>query len=630
MPQLVTTTVAGWLSAAGIGTGTAIAATATSAAVSWATVVAQIGTSVLFSAISRQLAKRGGAAGESQIELDQPASVIVKRHPYGRARIEGTPAACIVRNGVAYAVWILSSRPSQAIESVDFDNRTLTLTGDIYDFSAGATATDSTFGGYVTLWAGLGDQTSIPDQIMSEVGDPLAGDDEKFWDSDVWRGRTVLWARMVKGKAASAGQRWQRMPPVLRVTGQWTKVWDPRDAGQDPDDPATWTWSDNQALCLIDALRFNPVAQLPRALLHLPSLLRQADVADQAVALKAGGTEPRYRVGGRIVYAPGVELYQALGPLDLAGGGALVQIGGMIGYQPGEYLAPSATIDDVLREAPLTFTALQRGRDLPRAIRAVYPNPAAGWEDASLIPIEVPGGGGWTGGDDRVEDLALELVPYPRQANRLAQIKARQLGCQKRIGGVLFPKHLDLVAGANVTLTRPRETDPRAGIYQITAISPGHWLSAIEGVPFRLPFEAREITPEVYAWNAATDEQDVATATVTQPDLALAPPTDLQAAATVADFLPAIAFDFLPSPDAATAGYSWEWRVAGGDWQAGGVINADLPLVSGRVTGRFLGATGGATHDLRVKASGAGRESAWVTVTGIVVADVVIVDGGVY
>ncbi|WP_028029887.1 hypothetical protein [Gemmobacter nectariphilus] len=624
MATLVATTVAGWLGGAGIGAGFAFGA------VTWATVYAQIGTSILFAAISRQLAKRGGAAGESQIELDQPASVIVKRHAYGRSRIEGTPAAVIVRDGVAYCVWILNSRPSDSIETVEFDNRALTLTGDLYDFATGATATDTTFAGHVTLWAGLGDQTTIPDLILSEVGDPLATDDADFWDTDAWRGRTVLWARIVKGKASSAGQRWQRMPPALRVTGKWTPVWDPRDPAQDADDPSTWAWSDNQALCLIDALRHNPVAQLPVHLLHLPSLLRQADVADQAVPLKAGGTEPRYRVGGRIVYSPSVELYQALSPLDVAGGGGLVQIGGMIGYQPGEYLAPSATIDDVLREAPLSFTALQRGRDLPRAIRAIYPNPGAAWEDASLIPIEVPGGGGWTGGDDRVEDFALELVPYPRQANRLAQIRARQLGCQRRIGGVLFPEHLDLVAGANVTLTRPRETDPRAGVYQITAIAPGHWLSASDGVPFRLPFEAREIAASVYAWNPETDEQDVPEETVTQPDLALAPPSDLMAMPTVADLLPAIEFDFLPSQTSSVTGYTWEWRLTGADWLAGGVIAADVPLVAGRVRGRLIGAKGGDSHDLRVKASGSARESEWVTVSGIWATASSTVDAGVY
>lgn len=629
MATLVVNTVAGWLGAAGVGTGTAIAATATTAAVSWATVIAQIGTSILFSAVARSLAKKGAGAA-SQLDLDQPASVIVKRHAYGWARIEGTPAAVIVRNGVAYCVWILNSRPSDSIETIEFDNRPLTLTGDMYDFATGATATDTTFAGHVTIWAGLGDQTTIPDLILSEVGDPLATDPADFWDTDAWQGRTVLWARMAKGKAASSGQRWQRMPPALRVTGKWTKVWDPRNVLQDPYDPSTWAWSYNQALCMIDALRFNPVAQLPVHLLHLPSLKRQADVADEAVAKKAGGTESRYRVGGRIVYSPGVELYQALAPLDVAGGGGLVQIGGMIGYQPGEYLTPSATIDDVLREAPLTFTALQRGKELPRAIRAIYPNPGAGWEDASLIPIEVPGGGGWTGGDDRVEDLALEMVPYPRQANRLAQIRARMLGCQKRIGGVLFPKHLDLVAGANVTLTRPRGTDPRAGVYQITAIAPGHWLSANEGVPFRMPFEAREISASVYAWTPATDEQDVTEEVVTRPDLALAAPTDLQATPTVADLLPAIEFDFLPSADASVTGYTWEWRLTGGDWLAGGVINADLPLVAGRVQGRLIGAKAGDSHDLRVKASGAGRESDWITVTGIVVADVLIIDGGGY
>lgn len=631
MPQVIATSVAGWLAGAGIGAGIAIGTT------TWAAIYAQLGVSVLFSAVAKRMAKRGMSGADSQIDVDQPSSVVIKRHAYGRGRIEGTPAATINRDGVFYQLWIVNSRPSHEIETIEFDNRPLTLTGDLLDYATGATATNAPFAGHVTVWAGLGDQTSIPAQILTEVGDPLATDDADFWDTDRWQGRTVIWARMVKGDTASANQRWQRMPPVLRVTGKWTRVWDPRDVAQDPDDPATWTWSDNQALCLIDALRFNPIAQLPVSLLHLPSLLRQADVADQAVPLKAGGTEPRYRVGGRILYDPTTELYQALSPLDVAGGGGLVQIGGFIGYQPGEYLAPSGTIEDVLAEAPLAFTAQVRGRDLPRAIRAVYPNPGGGWEDASLIPIEVPGAGGWTGGDDRVEDLALPMVPFPHQANRLAQIRARQLGCQKRIKGVLFPQHLDWVAGRNVTLNRPRPSDPRAGVYQITKIDPGYWMgNDPQGAPFRLPFEAREITADVWAWTPATDQQDIPEAVVTQPDLALDDPAISSLSAVGTPTGPELAVALTEGADNRTYGavYALQYRVVGEDsWVALSAIQPFWAFEPGDVTsitGRIPGVLPETAYEVRVRAEGQGRVSDWVAGTITTPEFFLIIDAGTY
>lgn len=610
MAEIVAGAVAKWLTAAGltatIGTG--------ASAVGVATVLANLGTSLLFSAIARKLSARGGP-GDSQIPLDNPQSVVIKRDAYGWARIEGTPAAVIGRPGGAYLVWIVNSRPSTEIETIEFDKRVLTLTGDITDFATGATATDAVFGSYVKLWAGLGDQTSIPDQILAEVGDPLATDEELFWDTDMWRGRTVIWARIEKGSNKTAGQRWSRIPPELRVTGKWTPVYDPRDGAQDPDDPATWVWSDNQALCLLDALRFNPIARLPLDLIHLTSIEYQADVADEAVARKAGGTEPRYRVGGRIVYAPGVELYQALGPLDMAGGGSLVQIGGTIGYQPGEYLAPADTITDVLRRAPLGFTALVRGDALPRAIRAVYPNPGGGWEDASLIPIPVPGAGGWTGGDDRVEDLALPLVPYPAQANRLAQIKARQLGCQKRISGILLPRHLDLVAGANVTFEPPRDGDERAGVYQLIRINGAGWLGESGTLPLSLAFEARGIGADVYAWTAATDEQDYPAAAVTQPDLVLAAPAALALSQSAIGL--ALVLDMVLTPPASEAqitGYEWEWQVDAGDWNPGGAMASTEPGpgAPATVTAQFFGAVAGSDYKTRARSVALGRVSAWV------------------
>ncbi|OJY34653.1 MAG: hypothetical protein BGP11_08535 [Rhodobacterales bacterium 65-51] len=607
-------TVAGWLVTAGFSQAVA-------------TGIAQIGTSILLSTVSLALAKRPSMGDQSR-ELEVTRSLPVYRTAYGEARIVGSWApGWVVNDGILYACIILNSRPSDSVSAIEFDNRLVEFSGDMLDFSTGATAINDPFDGYMTAWLGLGDQTAPPDLIMSEWGDAGSSDNAKFWPTDVWAGRTVLWLRLKKGSAKSAGERWPQGRPQVHVTGKWSKVWNPDDIAQDPDDPATWEWSDNQGLCLLDALRTNPIAKLPTSLIHMASINRQVEVADELVLRKGGlESDPRYRVGGVIVWNPQSELYQLLRPLEVAGGGGLVQIGGMIGYQPGEYLAPSADITDVLDEAPVSFTAISRGRDMPRAIRAIYPEPGAAWEDTTLTPIEVPGGGGWDGGDDRVEDLELSLVPYARQANRLAQIEARMRGQQKRIGGILFPRHLDLVAGANITMDLPRATDPRNGVYQITRIHPAHFLDAGDGVAFRLPFEASGIASSVYAWNPETDEQDYAVAVDIDASLTLAPPGDILTTSgadvvveTWGGYVARVLFEFAPSPSSGVMAYEWQWRETGGDWTDGGMIDADVRNADDRVFAYLDYVSDTRTYEIRVRAMSAGRTSDWVTETAIVV-----------
>ncbi|GHC12472.1 hypothetical protein GCM10007291_07130 [Gemmobacter nanjingensis] len=607
-------TVAGWLVAAGVEAGIA-------------TGIAQIGMSVLLSTVSRALAKRPSMGDQSR-ELEVTRSLPVYRTAYGEARIVGSWApGWVVNDGILYACIILNSRRSDSVSAIEFDNRLVEFSGDMLDFSTGATAINDPFDGYVTAWLGLGDQTAPPDLIMSEWGDAGSTDAAKFWPTDAWAGRTVLWLRLKKGSAKSAGERWPQGRPQVHVTGKWSLVWNPADVAQDADDPATWEWSDNQGLCILDALRTNPIAKLPTSLIHMASINRQVEVADELVQRKGGlESDPRYRVGGVVVWNPQSELYQLLRPLEVAGGGGLVQIGGMIGYQPGEYLAPSADITDVLDEAPVSFTAISRGRDMPRAIRAIYPEPGAAWEDTTLTPIEVPGGGGWDGGDDRVEDLELSLVPYARQANRLAQIEARMRGQQKRIGGILFPRHLDLVAGANITMDLPRATDPRNGVYQITRIHPAHFLDAGDGVAFRLPFEASGIASSVYAWNPETDEQDYAVAVDIDASLTLAPPGDILTTSgadvvveTWGGYVARVLFEFAPSPSSGVMAYEWQWRVTGGDWTDGGMIDADVRNADDRVFAYLDYVSDTRTYEIRVRAMSEGRTSDWVTETAIVV-----------
>lgn len=86
--------------------------------------------------------------------------------------------------------------------------------------------------------------------------------------------------------------------PVMSVAAPWQAVWDPRDAGQDPADEATWSYSANPVLiriwyecfCAHGPLRPYAEVVLPRVGLWTA----QADACDDLIPQRAGGTARRY------------------------------------------------------------------------------------------------------------------------------------------------------------------------------------------------------------------------------------------------------------------------------------------------------------------------------------------------
>lgn len=145
---------------------------------------------------------------------------------------------------------------------------------------------------------------------------------------------------------------------------------------QDPDDPSTWTWTDNGVLVLMDYLWHEDGMRLPRSLIELGIDVwkDEADYADEACDLKAGGTEKRYRLAGgyNLTDPPKAVLPLMLEPMDaqlrMRGDGAII-------VETGKYTAPTVTLSD---DCILSYSGLQRGKpktDLRNEIHAKFISP---------------------------------------------------------------------------------------------------------------------------------------------------------------------------------------------------------------------------------------------------------------
>ncbi|MDW9908548.1 hypothetical protein GOB14_10125 [Sinorhizobium meliloti] len=88
--------------------------------------------------------------------------------------------------------------------------------------------------------------------------------------------------------------------PSVEIDGAY--CWDFRDPAQDPADQSTWTWTRNSAVICAWHLCFNEFGfglDYTKALLPVIDLWKEeADVCDELVPLKGGGTERRYECNG--------------------------------------------------------------------------------------------------------------------------------------------------------------------------------------------------------------------------------------------------------------------------------------------------------------------------------------------
>lgn len=138
---------------------------------------------------------------------------------------------------------------------------------------------------------------------------------------------------------------------------QLALVYDPRDGGQDPDDPTTWEYSEN---ALLHYLHFEMTdGGYDYATEILPAIsywIVAADICDEAIPLKAGGTEPRYR--GCVIYQATDEKKAVRAELlsTFDGWSARRSDGALVVYA-GKYYTPTITLgpDEIIEATAQSF-----------------------------------------------------------------------------------------------------------------------------------------------------------------------------------------------------------------------------------------------------------------------------------
>lgn len=185
-------------------------------------------------------------------------------------------------------------------------------------------------------------------------------------------------------------------------------------------DPRTekTAYSDNAALCIRDFLTSEYGMRLPHNVVEVADgdWAEAADICDEAVPLKAGGTEPRYRISMTYQFdeTPSAVLRRMLNACDAEifptpEGGLTIQVG--------KWQTPTITLDE---DAITGVTNLSRGADVLsryNTIRAQYTSPDHQFEEVDADP--------WTNEDsvslygESAQDVQFYEVPSHGQTRRL-------------------------------------------------------------------------------------------------------------------------------------------------------------------------------------------------------------------
>lgn len=277
-------------------------------------------------------------------------------------------------------------------------------------------------------------------------------------------------------------------------------------------DPTTWQWTDNAAICRYNWVRgvyAKDQVSDPGSLLigrgltdieaPVANVMAYANICDEAVPLAAGGSEPRYRVGG--VVMSNERFVDTEKMFADAMGGIILQPGGSVEVEPGHARSPTfaLTDDDLLVGSKVTVAPFRSVADnawintvVPR-----YTEPTQKWREHAA-PVRRNAADIAADGGAREATLTLAQVSSGTQAQRIGEAQ-RRLGRLVRTATVIVgPRFADIEEGDWGTWTSARHLGGATVTFRVDAYR--------RDDKRQMTLTLREIASSVFDWTASSDE----------------------------------------------------------------------------------------------------------------------------
>lgn len=447
-----------------------------------------------------QASKAKAEATRSQFETIQRNARRNFRQPltprriiYGRSRVGGPLIFAHTRDKFeAHLLVAICGHQIQEVESVWLLNDQLpysTTTGETYGRVSGK------YGRTVIIWTFLGSPTQDIGEAMRTAVDPR--DTPNLGESmslsaviettDDFKGIAAIYAVT---KAFSV--TWEGQSPEFSAIVKGKKVFDPRTD--------TTVWSRNPALCAADYL-VNYLG-FPYATIDEASLIAAADVCDEEVDLKEGGTEPRYTADG--VFIADQEHRDVLFTLARCMAGAIRYASGTWIIEAGapkntDGDTPRFTELDVLGGYSVSFD--RPDRSLPNAVRGNFfdevdwqPASFPQYEDATAIAAE--GAVNWL-------DLDLPLTTSHTMAQRIARIELRRARFRRQLSITLDLRGM-LAKPGDLVIYHAPEIGIEETVFEVDAFT-----FAKNGDTLGTRLDLIEYDSSIFDWDETVDELDM-------------------------------------------------------------------------------------------------------------------------
>ncbi|MEF2551983.1 hypothetical protein VQ042_11530 [Aurantimonas sp. A2-1-M11] len=213
---------------------------------------------------------------------------------YGRMKVAGSLAFYESRDGTLYKAILISSRQIDAIEQIYLQDSAVTVDG------AGWVQTAPYENGSNPL-VRIATHLGTDDQTVDAY---LNGAFSEWTTNHRLRGTAYAVVYCKTGPDDEFQAHYPSGEPQLSALVRGARIYDPRkdstvsggSGAHRHSNKATWEWSDNAALVILDYLTHEDGYDRSIAKMDLPSFIAMANLCDEAVPLAAGGSERRYRV----------------------------------------------------------------------------------------------------------------------------------------------------------------------------------------------------------------------------------------------------------------------------------------------------------------------------------------------
>lgn len=270
------------------------------------------------------------------------------------------------------------------------------------------------------------------------------------------------------------------------------------------DDQHTWEFSDNVAVTLNEFERGLTIGSQPVLGRHLAPVdmindyfIGSANICDEAVSLKGGGTEARYRIGMNV--GADRDLVSVERDFCTAMAGEIIESIGAFGPIAGvaQVAAMTFTDDDLVDKREVRYSQRKSRSELVNSVFGAFSDPTQNYQPTPYAPRFSETDAAQDGGPFVVQRDVI-MIPSETQAQRVVEHLRREARLQATATVTLKHKFSPLESGDWVRwISARRNFDKTFKIIQ-------HSLNDDRTITLAL----KEISATVFAWTPATDQLD--------------------------------------------------------------------------------------------------------------------------